>query len=501
MSRGRKTRNTRTKEQQKATSPQIKRDDDKVPIDQTKNAAEIHESTEEKQIDEAGNRGPLAHNIRSMESHHDQNLDIPVTSKQLTPDVFVNLIRKALIDSRTKQTMGDIWEPMISDLKTKLNEEIQDMKQEHKRQNIRMNILETKLTTLEEEKTLLHEKIARMGDSAVKQKSTQEDSDCQISMINCAPNEKTNNLEKLTNIEKRKGSVHPEITSQNDIFVKQNETKEGKSNTCGKLKKNHMPHEGTNFVKTENVTQQKETREDDMNKCEKRTRKQTTHERNNFEKTVEKEAVTKHKEMIENNMNNCDKQPKNQMTDEITNKSEQHNLMDSTNKTAKSDEDNTLHGMIDNNRRYVEDDDRERRKNNIIITGLNEDTPLTINGTEFKSDKQKINTILEIINCRHVTVTEIKRLGERRGQIRPLRIILRTTQQKYDILAQSRQLKRATEQFARIYLNMDLNLQALREQRKRHSKIDTEQTKTNKHDQLRTLSEQHERTSCALQSS
>ena len=109
----------------------------------------------------------------------------------------------------------------------------------------------------------------------------------------------------------------------------------------------------------------------------------------------------------------------------------------------------------------------ELRQMNIIIKGLEEDRPLKIlNETEINTDINKVRRILTEINCEQSEIVKMNRIGEKTGKIRPIKVTLKTKQDRTKILSNSKKLKNSNHIFAKIYINKDQHPSILSEHRR-----------------------------------
>lgn len=115
--------------------------------------------------------------------------------------------------------------------------------------------------------------------------------------------------------------------------------------------------------------------------------------------------------------------------------------------------------VIDNHQRYLEKSDSFRRETNVVVFGLN----------ETENDTEKVNEILQSIECANVVPERVTRLGKvpdqptevatndegaPRTRNRPLLLTLKSRSEKSRVLANSSKLK-GSETFKTIYIKKD----------------------------------------------
>ncbi|ELU17227.1 hypothetical protein CAPTEDRAFT_210518 [Capitella teleta] len=134
-------------------------------------------------------------------------------------------------------------------------------------------------------------------------------------------------------------------------------------------------------------------------------------------------------------------------------------------------EDNAqLHQIVTKQQSFLEDIDFQQRGCNLIVTGLNENEPCTINGETVENDEDKINLILHTIEMRDVKPVSITRLGKLvESRARPIKVVLDSRDTRSNILRKTSTLKN-TPAFSKVFMKADTH-PAYREEWRRLSQI------------------------------
>ncbi|ELT96163.1 hypothetical protein CAPTEDRAFT_206211 [Capitella teleta] len=119
-------------------------------------------------------------------------------------------------------------------------------------------------------------------------------------------------------------------------------------------------------------------------------------------------------------------------------------------------EDNAqLHQIVTKQQSFLEDIDFQQRGCNLIVTGLNENEPCTINGETAENDADKINLILHIIEMRDVKPVSITRLGKPvESRARPIKVVLDSRETRSNILGKTLTLKN-TPALSKVFMKAD----------------------------------------------
>jgi hypothetical protein len=128
---------------------------------------------------------------------------------------------------------------------------------------------------------------------------------------------------------------------------------------------------------------------------------------------------------------------------------------------------------------YLETVDFDRRKQNLILTGIAEVN--TTQGNQINEDQDKVKEILTEIGHGATEIAALQRLGQNRGpggRPRPLKLTLKDSMKRVEILRDSRKLKEANEaSLHAIYINKDTHPGIQREERRLRQVVREEKNK------------------------
>ena len=119
----------------------------------------------------------------------------------------------------------------------------------------------------------------------------------------------------------------------------------------------------------------------------------------------------------------------------------------------------TLTEVVSQQQRFLESLDAEKRACNLIITGLKEDGPLSVEEDSAHTDEEKIVLVLKKIGQENIAPVSVTRLGERRPGLhtrnRPVKVVLHSPGIRKGILSAAARLKQSGPDFARVYIKKD----------------------------------------------
>ena len=122
-------------------------------------------------------------------------------------------------------------------------------------------------------------------------------------------------------------------------------------------------------------------------------------------------------------------------------------------------EDNELcHKILAQHQKILESLDAERRASNLIVSGLREDQPLQDDNNSATEDVEKVSLIFTKLGLGDIQVEKVDRLGNQNtNKKRPLKVILKNKQERWNILEKARTLKNFSSPFSDIYINKDVS--------------------------------------------
>ena len=124
-------------------------------------------------------------------------------------------------------------------------------------------------------------------------------------------------------------------------------------------------------------------------------------------------------------------------------------------------------------------EERQRRANSLIIFGLPEQSSGTVEQRKVK-DEESLLAVTEVLQMKDVVLTSCSRIGKiEDGKTRPLRVNVKSTSDKFQLISRSKQLKNSS--FSRVFIKPDLTpsqqltdrrlRQELRERRSRNEDV------------------------------
>ena len=111
--------------------------------------------------------------------------------------------------------------------------------------------------------------------------------------------------------------------------------------------------------------------------------------------------------------------------------------------------------------RFLESIDAEKRSKNMIILGIPEDPNLILDGTAADTDEKRVAIILKKVGQENVVPVTIQRLGKDgaagANRIRPLKIVVNTSEEQKEVISNAKKLKNAGEEFKKVFIKRDVH--------------------------------------------